>query len=237
MTAAQTQETTLWELAGADPNCVFSPFVWRVRLALYYKGQSYKSVPWRYTEKDLIKPSEKVPVLDFQGKRHYESWDICQFLDKQFPEKQLFKTNCPSGDAGILFIVKWADNAMYMGITLVILMDMYNHLAEKDKKYFRESREALFKGQKLEDVCADTPAKVEAFRKEMEPLRQTLKTNQFLGGSTPNYADIAVAGNFLWSRSISKVQLLARDDPIYEWRERMFQEFDGTIKNSFGYPV
>ena len=60
MTAAQTQETTLWELAGADPNCVFSPFVWRVRLALYYKGQSYKSVPWRYTEKDLIKPSEKV---------------------------------------------------------------------------------------------------------------------------------------------------------------------------------
>jgi len=56
----QTQEMTLWELAGADPNCVFSPFVWRVRLALYYKGQSYKSVPWRCTEKDLIKPSEKV---------------------------------------------------------------------------------------------------------------------------------------------------------------------------------
>ncbi len=49
-------------------------------------------------------------------------------------------------------IVSRADNAMYMGITLVILMDMYNHLAEKDKKYFRESREALFKGQKLEDV-------------------------------------------------------------------------------------
>lgn len=41
---------------------------------------------------------------------------------------------------------------MYMGITLVILMDMYNHLAEKDKKYFRESREAMFQGQKLEDV-------------------------------------------------------------------------------------
>jgi len=40
-----------------------------------------------------------------------------------------------------------------------------------------------------------------------------------------------------WSRSISKVQLLAKDDSIYEWRERMFQEFDGTIKNSFGYPV
>jgi len=52
-------------------------------------------------------------------------------------------------------------------------------------------------GSTLVQVCADTPAKVEAFRKEMEPLRQTLKTNQFLGGSKPNYADIAVAGNFL----------------------------------------
>lgn len=46
-------------------------------------------------------------------------------------------------------------------------------------------------------VCANTDAKVESFRTQMEPLRQTLKTNKFLGGSQPNYADIAVAGNFL----------------------------------------
>ncbi len=45
-----------------------------------------------------------------------------------------------------------ADNNMYMAITYAILMDMYNHLSEKDKPYFRESREKLFKGQKLEDV-------------------------------------------------------------------------------------
>ena len=61
MTVAQ--ELTLWELAGADDKCVFSPFVWRVRMALYYKGQSYKSIPWRYTEKTLIKPAEKVTTL------------------------------------------------------------------------------------------------------------------------------------------------------------------------------
>lgn len=61
-----------------------------------------------------------------------------------------------------------ADNAMYMGITLVILMDMYNHLAEKDKKYFRESREAMFKGQKLEDVrpvalCSSAACQIACF--------------------------------------------------------------------------
>jgi len=34
---------------------------------------------------------------------------------------------------------------MYMSFTRLILMDMYNHLAEKDKKYFRESRESRVK--------------------------------------------------------------------------------------------
>ena len=46
-------------------------------------------------------------------------------------------------------------------------------------------------------MAADTAAQVQQLRKDLEPLRQTLKTNQFLGGSQPNYADIAVAGNFL----------------------------------------
>lgn len=47
---------------------------------------------------------------------------------------------------------------MYMAITYVTLMDMFNHIAEKDKKYFRESREELFKGQKLEDVSGPLQA-------------------------------------------------------------------------------
>ncbi len=44
---------------------------------------------------------------------------------------------------------------------------------------------------------ADKPAKLAAFRSALEPLRQTLKHSKFLGGNKLNYADIAVAGNFL----------------------------------------
>ena len=46
----------LWELAGDNPDWSFSPFVWRVRFALAYKGLSYEYQAWRFTEKDLIKP-------------------------------------------------------------------------------------------------------------------------------------------------------------------------------------
>lgn len=44
---------------------------------------------------------------------------------------------------------------------------------------------------------ADKPAKLAAFQSALEPLRQTLKQSKFLGGNKLNYADIAVAGNFL----------------------------------------
>lgn len=57
---AQVQQIKLWELAGEDSQVIISPFAWRVRLLLAYKGQSYESIPWRLTEKDAIKPFEKV---------------------------------------------------------------------------------------------------------------------------------------------------------------------------------
>ncbi len=36
----------VWELAGADPQRVFSPFCWASRLAVLHKGLEYESVPW-----------------------------------------------------------------------------------------------------------------------------------------------------------------------------------------------
>ncbi len=57
---AQVQQIKLWELAGEDSQTIISSYAWRVRLLLAYKGQSYESIPWQLTEKDAIKPFEKV---------------------------------------------------------------------------------------------------------------------------------------------------------------------------------
>lgn len=54
------QNLKLWELAGKEEGRVFSPYAWRVRLVLAHKGVKYETVPWRYSQKELIKPSDKV---------------------------------------------------------------------------------------------------------------------------------------------------------------------------------
>ena len=49
-----------------------------------------------------------------------------------------------------------SDDTMYMDVTKVVMLDMYNHLNPKDQPYFRESREAMFKPMKLEEVTHGT---------------------------------------------------------------------------------
>ncbi len=58
----------LYELSGkADRR--FSPFCWRVRLALAHKGLSYEAIPVKYTDKSIISFSnqDRVPVLVDDG--------------------------------------------------------------------------------------------------------------------------------------------------------------------------
>ena len=49
---------------------------------------------------------------------------------------------------------------------------------------------------------------VEGFRKSLDPLRLTLRTQAYLGGAAPNYADYIVFGAFQWARVVSPFKLL-----------------------------
>jgi glutathione S-transferase len=44
----------MWDLAAAEDDRRFSPYCWRVRLALAHKGLQAETIPWRFTEKEAI---------------------------------------------------------------------------------------------------------------------------------------------------------------------------------------
>ncbi len=227
----------LFELVGTDDRRPFSPYCWRTRMALAHKGLEADSIPWRFTEKSAIAlhGSERVPVLLHADRAVVDSWVIANYLEDNFPDSpSLFGGE--GGRAILRMINWWGDIAVIGGIFPLVVADVPAHLAPADAEYFRKSREARV-GKPLEQVKESRDAAVAGFRKSLESMRLTLKTQPYLGGNAPNYADYIVFGGFQWARVISPFKLLEADDPIYHWRERLLDAFDGLVRKSPGFPV
>ncbi|HTC99407.1 MAG TPA: glutathione S-transferase family protein [Bradyrhizobium sp.] len=227
----------LFELVGNDAARPFSPYCWRTRMALAHKGLDHGSIPWRFTEKQTIAPhgSEKVPVLLHDENPVVDSWVIANYLEDNFPASpSLFGGE--GGRAAMRMINSWGDIAIVGGIFPLIVADIPEHLGPVDADYFRTSREARL-GRKLEEAAAERDKAVIGFRRSLEPLRMTLRAQPYLGGSAPNYADYIVFGGFQWARVVSPFKLLAADDPIYAWREKLLDSFDGLARKSPGFAV
>ncbi|WMT76778.1 glutathione S-transferase family protein [Bradyrhizobium sp. Ash2021] len=227
----------LYELVGSDDARPFSPFCWRTRMALAHKGLSAETIPWCFTDKAAIAPhqSEKVPVLLDGDKPIVDSWVIANYLEDTYPDRpSLFGGE--GGRAMARMLNWWGDVTVMGGMFPLIVADIPAHLKPVDAAYFRKTREARF-GKPLEEVTAGRDKTVEGFRKSLDPLRLTLRTQNYLGGAAPNYADYIVFGPFQWARVVSPFKLLAEDDPVYAWRERLLDAFDGMARKSPGYAV
>jgi glutathione S-transferase len=215
----------LYDLAGAREDCRFSPNCWPVRMALLHKGLPFEAIPWRFTEKDAIAFSGQglVPVIVDGDRTVFEKWAIAEYLEDTYPDRpSLFRGD--GGRALAHFVTNWAVSMVTGGIIRLILKDIYDSLHEKDKDYFRRSREQRF-GMTLEAVVADRDTKVEELRRNLQPLRASLARQPFLSGASPAWADYVVFGGFQWARSVSRFQLLKPDDPIFAWRSRMIGLF------------
>jgi glutathione S-transferase len=225
----------LYDLAGADPQRRFSPYCWRTKLALAHKRIEVETIPWRFTEKNVIDFSGqgRVPVLIDGDTVVFDSWTIANYLEDTYPDRpSLF--GGAGGRALARFVNSWADTVQLGGMIRLVVADIHAHVDEKDKGYFRESREKRF-GATLEQVMADREQRLPAFRASLDPLRLTLKSQPFLAGDAPAYADYIVFGGFQWCRCISDFKLLEPDDPVAQWRERMLQSFGGMPGRAIGY--
>lgn len=226
----------LYDLAGADAERRFSPYCWRIRMALAHKGLPVETVPWRFTEKDVIARSgqTRVPVL-VDGERWIaDSWQIANYLEDTYPDRATLFGG-PVGRA-LSRLYSALGDALVTRIFGFVALDVLRHVDDRDREYFRRSREERV-GMTLEALVADRDNRLGRFRQELAPLRLTLNAQDFLGGDRPLYADYAMFGPFHWARCISPFALLADDDPIASWRERMLDVFEGLARKSPGYDI
>lgn len=206
-------------------------------MALKHKGLEFETIPWRFTEKEAIAFSGQglVPVLVDGGRTVHDSWNIALYLEEAYPQRPGLFEGAQSR-ALTEFFQQWVIRAIHGATLKVIVLDLFARLHEKDKAYFRESREKRF-GMALEAYAGDRKAALAAFRGALEPVRPVLVQHPFVSGKGPGYADYLLFGPFMWARAVSPIRLLEPDDPVFAWRERMLDLWGGYARQAKGYPV
>lgn len=218
----------LFELTGTDPVLRFSPFCWRSRMALAHKGLEAEVIAWRFTEDARLAAhgGKTVPILLDGAATLTDSWDIALHLDRAYPDAPALFQGPPET---YRFLAHWTDTVLHAAVARLIVSDIVPLLGVSEAAYFTESREKRF-GMKLARVTADREARLPEFRALLTPLRRTLATQPFLGGAAPDYADYILFGAFLWARVVSPLALLAEDDAVHGWCERLLDAHGGLAR-------
>ena len=167
----------MYDIAGDDENRRFSPYCWRIRMALAHKGLDVECIPWRFTEKDKIKFSgqERVPVLMDGNNTVADSWEIANYLENAYPDSPSLKLD----NGEVLFIKFWAETVLHPEMLQMLVLDIHDNLMPEDQSYFRESREKLL-GKSLEEVVAYRQDRLTRLQKLLAPLRSTLSKQEYL---------------------------------------------------------
>ena len=224
----------MYDLAGADKNRRFSPYCWRIRMALAHKRLNVECMPWHFTEKDKIKFSgqERVPVLIDGSNTISDSWEIAKYLESAYPDRPSLKLD----NGELLFIKFWSETVLHPELLQLLVLDIHDNLSLEDQSYFRESREKML-GKTLEEVVANRQERLPRIQKLLTPLRSTLSKQEYLSGETPGFSDYIVFGAFQWARCVSGFSILNADDIVYKWRDKMLNIYEGLALSAVGYRV
>lgn len=227
-----TAPIRLYELTGARDDIRFSPYCWRTRFALAHKELGIEGIAWRFSDKEAIAASGqgKVPVIVDGDRFVNDSWAIAEYLEAQYPDRpSLFGSDTTR--ALTHFINQWTDVTVHPALARLLLPEIHDILAEADKDYFRSTRESML-GASFEQLRGERDQWLAKLREALAPLRRTLTSQPFIAGEAPAYADHIVAGTFQWVRICSPRAVLAEDDPVNAWMDRMLDAYAGMARQA-----
>ncbi len=222
----------LYELTDSTRTVLFSPYCWRTRMALRHKGISFESVPWHFTDTDAIAPSgqSRVPVLVDGERWIHESMDIAHYLDRTYPDRPALMPDRAAA-ATARFVEAWCNTSILPNLRMIAVPHVFKAIHDKDKAYFRESREAML-GCKLEDIPPNPDAERVALAKALQPAEMLFQTTPYFGGDTPSYADYVLFGSLMWPYQVCPDSPLAPGSALAAWFERLLGLNDGFARAS-----
>ena len=219
----------LYELKGKNDRR-YSLFSWRARMALRHKRLDFETLPVLLSDKTALEFSggRTVPVMKDQDTVVRDSWKIAEYLENRYQDHPLFGGEIGRGVTQAFNT--WADRALVPAMLQVIAADIHERVDALDEGYFRQTMEKVLR-MTLEDSRAKRDAAVLQLGRVLEPLQATFKRQAFMAGAAPAYADYILLSVFQWARVMSPQELLAPEDPLCQWRERMLDLYGGFARN------
>ena len=220
----------LYELKGKNDRR-YSLFSWRARMALRHKGLDFETLPVLLSDKAVIEFSggKTVPVMKDKDTVVRDSWKIAEYLENRYRDSPpLFGGEIGRGVTQAFNT--WADRALVPAMLHVIAADIHERVDALDEGYFRATMEKALR-MTLEESRAKRDAALLHLGRALEPLQATFKRQAFMAGAAPAYADYILLSVFQWARVMSPQEVLAPEDPLCQWRERMLDLYDGFARN------
>lgn len=225
---------TLWELRGKDGR-PYSLFSWRTRMALRHKGLPFESKAVAMSDKASIAFSggKTVPVIkdgqDGEVRVVRDSWRIAEYLEDSYPNApSLF--GGPIGRGVTQVFNAWVDRTLVAAMMPVVVADLFERIDPVDEAHFRGQFEGWL-GCTIEEARARRPKALERLQRALEPMQAALKRQEFVCGAAPAYGDYILLSVLQWARITSPHELFDISDPLYRWRSRMLDLYDGFARN------
>ena len=219
----------LWELGGRNDRR-YSLFSWRTRMALVHKALDFEARPVCMSDKAAIAFSggKTVPVIRDGESVVRDSWNIAEHLEARYPEKPLFGGDIGRGVSHAFNT--WVDRALVGSMLEVLAPEIHERVDPADREHFRAMAERATR-RTLDELRSGRDEALQRLGRGLEPMQALLKRQAYVCGQNPAYADYVLFSIFQWARVMSPCELLAPEDPLSAWRERVLDLFGGFARN------
>jgi glutathione S-transferase len=210
----------LYDLASADGTLLFSPYAWRVRMALLHKGLPFTVIPWRFSDRSATDASghRAVPIIRDGERWVGDSWEIALYLDHQYPTTPTV-LNSPALQAHARLVIALCARVVFPAAAPVALAQAWSHMDPASAAYLRETREPRFGN--FETLQADETSGRAGLVAALAPFEEVLATCDYLSGEQPAFADFVLFGVLKWADILSPYPPLETDSALARWFTRL----------------
>ena len=200
-----------------------SPMAEKARLALGFKGQSWRSVevPRLPPKPDLLPLTggyRRVPVLQAGADIYCDSQCILNELERRFPEPSFL----PGSSAGVASAVaRWADGTLFGQAVQIIVATAVGTMPEE---WIKDRTQLMFgPGRRVEELLEDLPYLTSQLRAQFGWVERCLQRHAFVLGEEPSLADFALYP-IVWvlrARWDGAAEVFFQLDAIEAWEKRV----------------